>query len=142
MTTAANTLYSRLGKTFLILDFHHPFAGNTLYEELTLFAADRIAPLVSAIQADAHHFGLSPAPHDPLSHFSGGERVILALITALNILVAKQIQGKPILLLNVLESLDRVNRRQILRYCKDKTGGMEIRLYTLADGEAEQVILP
>jgi len=136
----AETIYRDLGRQYLILDFHHPFSGNTLYEELLLFIPEDRKAVAVQVAEECRQFGITVDPDASFSRYSGGERAVMALVTLANILACRRCTQKKILLLNVLESLDPMNRDQVSTYFGGKTADLQGELYSLSAGAPLRII--
>jgi energy-coupling factor transporter ATP-binding protein EcfA2 len=107
-------LFHRLDERFLIMDFDHLFTATTLRDEIWLLTHGRGDAIMEALQNGCARFGLPHAPERELDTFSGGERVMLAVVLICAVLDEFRPEKPEILLVNILETLTPQNRERVL----------------------------
>ncbi|HKK33605.1 MAG TPA: hypothetical protein VJ934_08605 [Desulfomicrobiaceae bacterium] len=110
----SSELFQRHGDRFLIMDFDHLFTATTLRDEIWLLTRGKGDAVMDALQTGCTRFGLPHAPERELDTFSGGERVILAVVLTCAVLDAFRPREPEILLVNILETLTPQNRERVL----------------------------
>jgi len=107
-------LFQRHSDRFLIMDFDHLFTATTLRDEIWLLTHGRGEAIADAMQTGCARFGLPYAPERELDTFSGGERVMLAVVLTCAVLDEFRTEKPEILLVNILETLTPQNRERVM----------------------------
>jgi hypothetical protein len=135
----SSELFHRHGDRFLIMDFDHLFTATTLRDEIWLLTHGRGDAIAEAMQAGCARFGLPYAPERELDTFSGGERVMLAVVLTCAVLDEFRPEELEILLVNILETLTPQNRERVLGRFAETLVPLGGKIFTGVDPVAVQL---
>ncbi len=123
-------IYEKHSKNFFILDFDHLFISTNLYDEEILISGKNSDILVEKTKLELFkNFEINFDRNKDLENYSGGEKVMIALVFYALVFEEKKQEHPKILLINMLESLSNENKNLVNIWLKNIISG--VKLYSL-----------
>ena len=125
------SMLERYAQDFLVLEINHLFVSTTLREEIWLLQQNEDADILRQIISQARDFDLTEIDADRnLDTYSGGQQAIIACLLVMAAITDRRIHGLQLLLVNVMESISRENRRRLTAAFGQLKTANGIRIFT------------
>lgn len=134
-------LLDKYSGEFLILDFNHLFISSSIREEVWLLQRKNDSSMIEKLMQDAREFNIHDVSDDrDLETYSGGQKVILACLLTLALIVDRKIYGLKLLLTNILDSVSADNRSKLIERFNEIGSSRDIELFTEKNGHIQKII--
>jgi len=135
-----DALLDKYSDEFLILDFNHLFVSSSIREEVWLLQRKNDSVLIDKILRTAGEFNIEEVSGSrDFETYSGGEKAILACLLVLAVISDRKLQGRKLLLNNILDSISDKNRTQLIAKFEEVCSVHNIRLFTQRDGRLREI---
>ena len=125
------SMLERYAQDFLVLEINHLFVSTTLREEIWLLQQTEDADILRQIISQARDFDLTEIDADRnLDTYSGGQQAIIACLLVMAAITDRRIHDLRLLLVNVMESISRENRRRLTAAFGQLKTANGIRIFT------------
>ena len=125
------SMLERYAQDFLVLEINHLFVSTTLREEIWLLQQTEDADILRQIISQARQFDLTEIDADRnLDTYSGGQQAIIACLLVMAAITDRRIHDLRLLLVNVMESISRKNRRRLTAAFGQLKTANGIRIFT------------
>lgn len=125
------SMLDRYANDFLVLEVNQLFVATTLREEIWLLQQTEDADILRRIISQAQQFDLAEIDADRnLDTYSGGQQAIIACLLVMAAIADRRVHDLRLLLVNVLESISRQNRRQLTAAFRQLKTTNGIRIFT------------
>lgn len=133
-------LLDKYSDEFLILDFNHLFVASSIREEVWLLQRKNDSAMIDKILQAAGELNIEEVSGSrDFETYSGGQKAILACLLMLAVISDRKLQGRKLLLNNILESISDKNRTQLIAKFEKVCSAHNIRLYTQSDGRLGEI---
>ena len=137
-----NSILSKYGDDYLILDFNHLFISSSIREEIWLLQRKNDSAMLDKILQEAREFNIYEVSADrDLETYSGGQKAILSCLLTLAVIQDQKVHGLKLLLNNILDSVSEANRSSLSRKFGQIHATHDIRLFTADNGGVREILL-
>lgn len=133
-------LLNQYGNDYLVLDYNHLFVSDSIREEVWLLRGKDDAKVIGEIIQAAREFNIHDASGDRAFYtYSGGQQAILGCLLVLTAIRAGKIQGRKLLLNNILNSISEENQLKLHRWFGRVRDTHAVRFFMTDNGRIEEI---